>query len=163
MEKMSVLSYWYRSHWPTKAHTKKIHVFVIFECVGHLGIYMCQFWVKRGPEMIGSHRAPSSLNMCSCRAIPWLFSHILFYFFSFSIYSRNLGWHFGCARIAVCWEICMGNDLGWHFGCTEITMFWETCNRQWYDLEEGIPLGECVPLIRMLTCTSSRYLSVRLT
>ena len=31
--------------------------------------FMGNFWVRRGPEMIGSHRAPSSLNITPYRAI----------------------------------------------------------------------------------------------
>ena len=35
----------------------------------HFGISIALFWVRRGLKMIGSHRAPSSLNMSSYRAI----------------------------------------------------------------------------------------------
>ena len=37
--------------------------------LGHLGICMGHFWVRRGLKMILSHRAPSSLNKSSYRPI----------------------------------------------------------------------------------------------
>ena len=37
--------------------------------LGHFWIFICNFWVRRGLQMILRHRAPSSLNMSSYRAM----------------------------------------------------------------------------------------------
>ena len=58
-----------------------------------LGFFITPFWVRRGPEMIVSHKAPSSVNMSSYRAIWTHFRQILMIFIDSNLQTVKSCWH----------------------------------------------------------------------
>ena len=58
--------------------------------VGHFYSFIGHFWVRRGLKMILSHRAPSSLNMSSYRAIWTHFRQKIIFVWPKNIRSRKI-------------------------------------------------------------------------
>ena len=65
---------------------------------GFFGFFIAPFWVRRGPEMIVSHRAPSSLNMSPYRAIWTHFRPNSMIFIDLILQTGKSCWHLGQAH-----------------------------------------------------------------